>query len=70
MIEQCAGQQAFPLWQSLHPCPVCEVDRIALGHALAELPTEAPYTMEDLVAHLGSCSTGTFADEIDCEEPF
>jgi hypothetical protein len=45
-----------------HDCPVCAVDRVALGHYIASttegdvpsdaLPLAAPYTQEELVQHI------------------
>jgi len=55
VTEQCAGQLALPLWPALHPCPVCEADRWALGHYTEPGSLQPPYTTEDLVAHIGAC---------------
>lgn len=51
--QECAGQ--LKLWEAQHPCPVCAVDRDALGHHLVEL--SCPYSAEDLIQHLGSCGS-------------
>lgn len=73
-MPECPGQLPLPLWARLHPCPVCETDRAALGHELTELAV--PYTTEDLVAHLGSCAVEdrgiAFHDEVygSYAEPF
>lgn len=53
---------------NLHPdCPVCNADRVALGHYAAE--AIAPFDAEDLVLHLMTCSRQLplFGDEC---EPF
>lgn len=60
-----------------HACPVCDVNRVALGAYIASTRDEqsgslhAPYDVEDLLAHLMWCDTGDegigFHDEV---EPF
>lgn len=51
--RQSPGQ--LSLFHRMHPCPVCEVDRLAMGHYLEQRSLEPPYSTEDLVRHVGSC---------------
>jgi hypothetical protein len=69
--EQCPGQ--LRLWPKFHGCPVCESDRLALGHYQNERSLVAPYSAEDLVRHLGSCELESWEWELwvdPFEEPF
>lgn len=62
-----------------HACPVCAVDRVALGHYIASttpgrepadaLPLAVPYSSDDLVRHLMECDVPDrgigFHDEVE-----